>query len=591
MSSSRREFIRKAGITGIGLASTGYYSNKLIFNKDVSQIIEKKNIFPDSKNLNVFDAHCVVGRHLNLRANGLHSAEDLISEMNHYAISEALVVDSLSREHHPKEGNDRIKKITVDQPRLHRAWSVLPSWIHETKQTPLDFLEEMKLHDIRAIFLYPNQYFFKLNDWNLDELLDLLSEYKVPVFINPINITGRAGTDASDWGPLIGSTDASDWDGIISLCKRWPKLPIIISENRIRRSQRLLYKTLDLCPNLHLEISAYWLHRGIEYLTEQWGANRLLFGSGWPRFGQHMTITNLTTAQISDGEKKMIAGDNLRKLISWNKLADILQVNFSETLDEYVEYGRSGIRPKDMKFYDVHGHLGKYRVDYHIPKSKIEEVVADIEYYGLKIVCVFSFAGVRSDEVYGNDIVSAAVNKYPEHLIGFTLLNPHRGEKEMLDELRRGQAMGMRGIKLHQAAQGYPADGDLIHVACQWAHEHNQIIINHNWPIGKAMEILVSTYPNACFVTAHTTTAYSDLMKKYPNLYVCSVPLLSPRACEEIVESIGADRLLFGSDLLDLPIGWGLGPILFARISSKEKKMILEENLNYILSNYSLPVN
>jgi len=77
-------------------------------------------------------------------------------------------------------------------------------------------------------------------------------------------------------------------------------------------------------------------------------------------------------------------------------------------------------------------------------------------------------------------------------------------------------------------------------------------------------------------------------MKKYPNLYVCSVPLLSPRACEEVVDAIGADRFLFGTDLLDLPIGWGLGPILFARISPEEKRLILRENLKRILSKYSL---
>jgi predicted TIM-barrel fold metal-dependent hydrolase len=103
------------------------------------------------------------------------------------------------------------------------------------------------------------------------------------------------------------------------------------------------------------------------------------------------------------------------------------------------------------------------------------------------------------------------------------------------------------------------------------------------------MERLVKKYPNACFVTAHTTTEYADIMKRYPNLFVCSVPLLSPRACEEVVDAIGADRLLFGTDLLDLPIAWNLGPIIFARISAKEKSLILGENLKKILNEYSLP--
>jgi predicted TIM-barrel fold metal-dependent hydrolase len=77
-------------------------------------------------------------------------------------------------------------------------------------------------------------------------------------------------------------------------------------------------------------------------------------------------------------------------------------------------------------------------------------------------------------------------------------------------------------------------------------------------------------------------------MKRFANLYVCSCPLLWPRACEDVVATIGADRLLFGSDLLDLPIAWGLGPILFARLPAAEKRMILGGNLQRILSRYSL---
>ncbi len=52
--------------------------------------------------------------------------------------------------------------------------------------------------------------------------------------------------------------------------------------------------------------------------------------------------------------------------------------------------------------------------------------------------------------------------------------------------------------------------------------------------------------------------------------------------------AIGADRLMFGSDLQDLPIAWGLGPILFARIPPEQKRLILGENLQRVLREYSL---
>ncbi|MBY5957192.1 amidohydrolase family protein [Membranicola marinus] len=578
MKKNRRAFIRQSGLTGLGLSTVGLGSGlgrrfNFIGPKEMEHDIYN-GVAPSD--WNVFDAHCIVGRHLKWNGEGLHTMEDLLSEMDHYGITEALVVDSLSRENHPFDGNQRILERSKTRPRIHPAWSVLPSVLEETGRSPEQFFREMQRNNVRALFLFTNQFFFNLSDWCIDALMEPLAERKVLVFINPVEANGR------------GSSDATDWDGIVDLCKRWPDIPVIISEGRIRRSQRMLYKAFDACPNLHLELSAHWLHRGIEFISEHWGANRLVFGSGWPKYGQHMTLVNLTTAQIDEKDKKLIAGDNLRKILSWDTPIPKLKVDFPEPHDEYVKYGRSGIRPSDMTFYDVHGHLGEYNAHYHVPESDIESVVEDIQYYGLEKICAFSFAGVYSDEVFGNDIVSRDVKMHSDRFIGFTLLNPLRGEEEMNAELKRGAAQGMRGIKLIPTYQGYPVEGPLIEVACQWAHDHQQIIINHYWGSAEQIEKLVSKYTKACFVTAHTTTAYADVMKEYQNLYICSVPLLSPRACEEVVDAIGADRFLFGTDLLDLPIGWGLGPILFARISTEEKRLILHDNLKNILTKYSL---
>jgi predicted TIM-barrel fold metal-dependent hydrolase len=77
-------------------------------------------------------------------------------------------------------------------------------------------------------------------------------------------------------------------------------------------------------------------------------------------------------------------------------------------------------------------------------------------------------------------------------------------------------------------------------------------------------------------------------MARHDNLYVCSCPLLEPQACEHLVAAIGADRLLFGSDLEDLPIAWGLGPILFARLSVEDKELVLGGNLRRLLKRFSI---
>ena len=415
--------------------------------------------------------------------------------------------------------------MTANQPRLHPAWAAMAPGTDE-QPAPAELVKQMKAHRVGALFLFTGQYPISLADWCIDELLEPLAAEKVPVFINP-NTTG--------W-----EQDRTDWSAVVALCKRWPTLPVIVSEFRIRRGQRLAYRAMDAAPNLKIELSSYWLHHGVEYITRRWDSGRLVFGSNWPKFGQHMTMAPLACADVSDADKRKIAGDNLRQLMAWCKPAHP-KVEKKPAVDAFVEYGRTGRRPADMVFDDCHGHLGGHAADYHLPDCDLEGIVREMERIGDRRICAFSFAGVNSDETFGNDIVADAVKKHPDRFVGFTLVNPHRGREMMIAELERGARMGLRGIKLIAYYQGYPEEGPNIDVACEWAHEHKQIILNHSWGSPARMEKLVAAYPGACFVTGHLNLAYAEIMKRYKNLYVCSCPLLGPRACEEAVAAIGAD--------------------------------------------------
>lgn len=526
--------------------------------------------------LNAFDVACVVGRHCRLKAGGLHSASDLLGEMDHFAVAEALVLDSLAREHHPADGNSRILSVANTSKRLHPAWALLPPGTTGEQPGPEELLALMRKHHVGAVWLLPGQYRFSIADWCIDPLLEPLAEARVPAVVNPNEVgSSEPGADQTDWGAVAG------------LCRRWPTLPVIVSEFRIRRGQRQMFRALDACENLRIELSGLWLYRNIEYIVERWGAGRLLFGSNWPAFGHGMTLAHLTTAEISDADKLRIAGDNLRELIRWCE-PEHPSVEFPPAADAYARFARTAERPADMRFWDCHGHIGGRMRDYHIPDGELQATVAEMQRLGVDRCCVFSFSGVTGDEVFGNDIVVEAVQRYPDRFVGFTTVNPHRGREAMLAELERGARLGLRGVKLIPHYQGYPAEGPLIDVACEWAHERHQIILNHGWGSAKQIERLLTAYPDACYIAGHATSAYAELMRRHGNLYVCSCPLLAPRACEELVAAIGADRLLFGSDLQDLPIAWGLGPILSARLTEAEKQLILGGNLRRILERYSL---
>lgn len=522
-----------------------------------------------------FDANCTVGRHLKLTPGGLHTAEDLLADMDHHGIAEALVVHSLSRETHPLLGNPRALEVASTSDRLHAAWAAVHPVAPDDQPPPDELCEQMRVNRVGALFLFTRQYRIDLSAWCIDRLLAPFAEARVPVFINPNEI-----------GPMGIGMDETDWGQVVALCQRWPSLPVVVSEHRMRRDHRTLLQALATCPNLTLEISGLWLYGAIEFIVERFGADRLVFGSNWPSYGQHMTVATLAMADIGDDAKRKIAGDNLRRLLGWCG-PEHPAVDLPAAIDTFAEIGRTGDRPDAVRFLDCHGHLGGLKHQYHIHGRKLEDTVAEMDRLGIDKCLVWHFVSV-GDEMVGNDITIEAVRAYPDRFIGFSFVNPHRGEKAILAELERCREQGLRGVKFAVQYQGYPPDGPNVDVAVRYAHEHRWMVLSHQWGSAAHMEGLLRDCPNALILTGHSGGArFADLMDRYPNLYVCSCPLSGPRSCEAIVERIGADRLMFGSDLQDLPIAWGLGPVLFARIPEEEKRLILGGNLARLLAEYS----
>ncbi|MCP4643038.1 MAG: hypothetical protein GY851_21510, partial [bacterium] len=160
---------------------------------------------------NVFDANCMVGRHLKVDATAPHTVTDLLDDLNHHGIREALVLDCLSRENHPLDGNTRILEWTAEHPRLHPVWSALPPGTPDEQPEPATFLEQMRKQKVGVLFLFPGMYGFPLSDWCVDELLEPMADARVPLFVNYC-IREREG-----WPP-----DDTDMNGAELTIPRFP---------------------------------------------------------------------------------------------------------------------------------------------------------------------------------------------------------------------------------------------------------------------------------------------------------------------------------------------------------------------------------
>jgi len=523
-----------------------------------------------------FDAFAILGRDIHMPEGQPESPAAILEAMDHCGIHEALVVDELARDASPTAGNRRLLDLIRDCPRLHPAWAALMPHSRELPP-PSDLLAQMIDEGVGALFLFYRVFDIRLDDWGVDELLAPLAEARVPVFLCPDPVGSRHGADQTDWSAVVG------------LCRRFPDLPIIVTENRVYKSQRAVYSALAACPNLRVDVRSLWLHGRIEFICREFGAERLVWSSGLPGRVPAVPLMQLSYSQISPEELAAIAGGNLRQLLSWNpnfrSVAD--DVTFPQPIDSLHQAARERADLAHLEVCDCHGHLGS-STPHHVIESSLDDMVGEMDRFGVRVCCVFGLEGVFADERYGNGLVAEAIRRYPDRFIGFTMVNPNHGERVMVEELERGLEAGVRGIKLICDYHGYPREGPLVDVACRFAHDHRQFILHHYWGGAAQMERVCRTYPDACFFTGHSTPEYAHFVRQVDNLYISTCPFHEWGQTEHYVALYGADRILFASDLTDLPIAWGLAPIMYARIPEEDKRRILGGNLKRLLAQQAI---
>lgn len=252
---------------------------------------------------------------------------------------------------------------------------------------------------------------------------------------------------------------------------------------------------------------------------------------------------------------------------------------------ELRELALRGESLKGEYIIDSHTHIGGLSVKYHLPDSSTGDMIREMNRLGVNTAITFSFAGVTSDYVYGNDVTAEAVRNFPDRFIGYAVVNPHY-HTEMQDELERCKDLGLHGIKLTAEYQKYPPEGPGLFPAYEYAHENSWPIINHNWGSPLFLDRLASTFKNACFIIGHYSLAYADVINAHDNVYQNTCAAINFGDIEKLLEVVPAEKVLFGSDFPDLPLMFSLAPILYARIGDGDKRRILGQTAREIIEKW-----
>jgi hypothetical protein len=294
---SRREFLLGSMVTaGSLLLTTGGQSKA----NSPSALEGAGQKMPGLKELKLFDSCVTLGKFTS--ENCISTADQLLAIMDRYYIHEALVHDYHARAVYPIEaGNQRLMSAISKNPRLHPVWVLEPPILPGPKPAG-KIVNELLDSAVRAVRLRLNSK--GLFSWVWDDLLTILEDHRIPCFL--------------DFGPQTstqGSLTEHDVDNLYIIIQKHPNLPIILSHvmGGLGIHPAAIYLAYR-SQNLYLDVTGileYW--RTIAY---DLSSERVLFASGMPFTDPGILVSNVQySLGLDDNAKKLICGDNLRRLI------------------------------------------------------------------------------------------------------------------------------------------------------------------------------------------------------------------------------------------------------------------------------------
>lgn len=235
-----------------------------------------------------------------------------------------------------------------------------------------------------------------------------------------------------------------------------------------------------------------------------------------------------------------------------------------------------------------------------------EELIASMNQAGIERSVVLNIAwGSHELCRWTNDYIIDSINRYPQRLIGFGMIQPR--DSEAIAELERCANEGIKGIgEMRSDIQGFDmGDKDFMEPFAEVAQSHGLIILTHaSEPVGHSYpgkgaitpELLyrfITNFPGLRIVLAHWGgglpfyALMPEVAEALKNVYfdtAASLLLYRDQVFNQVAELVGADKILFGSDYPLIAQKRAIESITSLDLSEEAKDKILGQNAKRLLT-------
>ncbi len=260
------------------------------------------------------------------------------------------------------------------------------------------------------------------------------------------------------------------------------------------------------------------------------------------------------------------------------------------------------------KIFDSEVHLASSRIPEYAQEEHLrtlfsfrtpEDVVAAMDEYGIEkaIVetpCLVS-GGAKEfldpNHRMSNQIISEAQGKHPDRIIGAGRVNPNYGDEAVEEFERCITAYKLKALKLHPMCEFFYPSHRYLPPLFEIAGAHHIPIMFHTGDgrltHGAGFLDLAKAFPKVNIILYHMGGSFgAKVAKERPNMYLSTSGRVSQMDILSAVKELGADRVLYASDM---PFGNPVPDILKitlipeSRISEEEKSLILGGNVARLL--------
>ena len=515
------------------------------------------------------DVKSSVGR-INFREERIpYSLEDLINNMQYYRVHASLVFNNVAKDYSFSKGNRELLEQIKGNNRLYGVAAVIPDIQYELDEG-YGYYDRLIEQGVRAFKLFPKAFNHGFDAFVIKSLADYMISKNVPLLLD---------------------IDGVDWKSIKEVVEMYDGLKVVLY-GATWGHNRHLFRLMEKFSNLYFEISSNQSNDILKLCKKHFGIDRVLFGTDYPNKVMGGLKALIEYSELSEKEKDKVAYINAAELFRLD-LKNIQPYGEDICQLDEIALKMDGGRPlDDILVIDSHTHMVDLRdkTVSQVPMLNGDEdsMIHKMDLLGIDRIITSPWEGITTNGMDANETSLKANRKYGHRIEAYATCNPNYSEdlNTVVDVYHKEYRF--IGIKPYWPKHNYDLLGSKYEKWFEYGDRNRLIMLVHsgNFEIANKVLKLSERYKNMTFIMAHTGMSYEvaryniEVAKKRDNVYLeITYTTLTNGIIEYLVEEVGAERVLFGSDMPMRDPAPQLAWVAYAKISVEEKKKILGGNI------------